>query len=607
MLAAALAVLACVCEVRAQPAPARIVSLDLCTDQLLVELVDRSRIAAVTHLLGDVSVSAIPEKARGLRITHGGAEDVLRYDPDLVLAGPYGVSATVSLLRRLGRNVVVVPQPPDLDGVRASVRVVAAAIGEQPKGEALIAEFDRRLSRLAPPAGPPPTAVIYQIGGTVSGPGSLANAALAAAGFRNMSADYRLTRGGQVPLEIAGRPAAGSVGAGQQYRGVPHGTGRQPAPSRHPPAAPARRLPRAALAPVVVRHPARRRCDRAAGRGAGRHRGAPAMTPISGRPDVKPMHLLVALGLAAAVAFALSLSVGPSGIGIDATGEARVLIFNEIRLPRAVLGALVGGALGLSGAALQGYLRNPLAEPSLVGVSGGAALGAVLAIHLGLSQAFALALPLGGLAGAAIAMLAVVALAGAHGGPVTLILAGLAVSSIATALVSLALNLSQNPFAAVEMVFWMMGSLADRSLTQLWISAPLVLVGIALLLTVGRALDALTLGEDAAGNLGIDLGRTRLAVIAGTALSVGAATAVTGIIGFVGLIVPHMLRPLAGHRPGLLLPASALGGATMLLAADVALRLVQPWIELRIGVLTALIGAPFFVWLVLRTRAELAP
>jgi iron complex transport system substrate-binding protein len=207
MLAAALAVLACVCEVRAQPAPTRIVSLDLCTDQLLVELVDRSRIAAVTHLLGDVSVSAIPEKARGLRITHGGAEDVLRYDPDLVLAGPYGVSATVSLLRRLGRNVVVVPQPPDLDGVRASVRVVAAAIGEQPKGEALIAEFDRRLSRLASPAGPPPTAVIYQIGGTVSGPGSLANAALAAAGFRNMSADYRLTRGGQVPLEsLVARP-----------------------------------------------------------------------------------------------------------------------------------------------------------------------------------------------------------------------------------------------------------------------------------------------------------------------------------------------------------------------------------------------------------------
>jgi iron complex transport system permease protein len=204
-------------------------------------------------------------------------------------------------------------------------------------------------------------------------------------------------------------------------------------------------------------------------------------------------------------------------------------------------------------------------------------------------------------------MLAVMALAGAHGGPVTLILAGLAVSSLAAALISLALNLSQNPFASVEMVFWMMGSLADRSLTQVWLSAPLMLVGMALLLTVGRALDALTLGEDAARSVGIDVRRTRHAVVAGTALSIGAATAVTGIIGFVGLIVPHVLRPLAQHRPGVLLPASLFGGATMLLLADVALRLVQPWMDLRIGVLTALIGAPFFVWLVLRTRAELAP
>ena len=205
----------------------------------------------------------------------------------------------------------------------------------------------------------------------------------------------------------------------------------------------------------------------------------------------------------------------------------------------------------------------------------------MLAIHLGLSQAFALALPLGGLIGAAVAMLAVVALAGAHGGPVTLILAGLAVSGIATALISLALNLSQNPFASVEMVFWMMGSLADRSLTQVWLAAPLMLAGIGLLLTSGRALDALTLGEDAARSLGIDLGRTRLAVVAGTALSVGAATAVTGIIGFVGLLVPHVLRPLRGPRPGLLLPASVLGGAIFLLVADVGLRLVQPWVDLQ--------------------------
>jgi iron complex transport system permease protein len=331
------------------------------------------------------------------------------------------------------------------------------------------------------------------------------------------------------------------------------------------------------------------------------------MTPAPARTEIAPARLLGVLSLAAMLAFLVSLAVGPSGFGLGGGGEAGALIFREIRLPRAVLGALVGAALGLSGAALQGYLRNPLAEPSLVGVSGGAALGAVLAIHLGLSQAIALALPAGGLAGAAVAMAAVIALAGAQGGPVTLILAGLAVSGIASALTWLALNLSQNPFATVEAVFWLMGSLADRSLVQVWLAAPLMLAGMAVLLFLGRALDALSLGEDAARSLGIDLARTRFAVVAGTALSVGAATAVTGVIGFVGLLVPHVLRPFSGHRPGLLLPASALAGAVFLLAADTGLRLAQPWMDLRIGVLTALIGAPFFVWLVLKTRAELAP
>jgi iron complex transport system permease protein len=331
------------------------------------------------------------------------------------------------------------------------------------------------------------------------------------------------------------------------------------------------------------------------------------MTSGPAQTGVAPPLLIGGLAVAALAAFALSLAVGPSGFGLSGAGQAAGVILWEIRMPRAVLGALVGAALGLSGAALQGYLRNPLAEPSLVGVSGGAALGAVLAIHLGLSQAFALALPLGGLAGAAVAMLAVVALAGAQGGPVTLILAGLAVSGIATALISLALNLSQNPFASVEMVFWLMGSLADRSLTQVWLAAPPILAGLAVLLFLGRALDALTLGEDAARSLGVDVARTRLALVAGTALAVGAATAVTGVIGFVGLLVPHVLRPFAGHRPSLLLPACALAGAVFLLVADTGLRLVQTWVDLRIGVLTALIGAPFFVWLVLETRAELAP
>ena len=202
-MAAAMVAFGRACAFAGSPAlpPIRVVSLDLCTDQLLVELAQRDRIAAVTHLAADPAVSAIPEKARGIPITHGNAEDVLRYDPDLVLAGPFGVASTVDLLRRLGRHVVVVPLPQDLDGVRTSVRAVAGAVGEVARGEAMIAELDRRLAALAPRASPAPTALIYQVGGSVSGPGSLADAILAAAGLRNMSTAYRLSRGGQVPLE----------------------------------------------------------------------------------------------------------------------------------------------------------------------------------------------------------------------------------------------------------------------------------------------------------------------------------------------------------------------------------------------------------------------
>ena len=306
------------------------------------------------------------------------------------------------------------------------------------------------------------------------------------------------------------------------------------------------------------------------------------------------------------VAFAASLLIGAAGFGFPGGKTAAWLIFTEIRLPRAILGALIGASLGLAGAALQGYLRNPLAEPGLLGVSGGASLGAVVAIHSGATAAFALALPVGGLIGAGLATLAVLLLAGERSGPITLILAGVAIASLTGALTTLALNLSPNPFAAVEMVFWMLGSLNDRSLVHVWIASPLMLAGLALLLTLGRDLDALALGEDTAATLGVDLRRLRLKVVAGTALGVGAATAVAGTIGFVGLVVPHLLRPYVGAEPGRLLAASALGGAVLVLTADVVLRLLSPVGDLRLGVLTALIGAPFFLWLVLRTRAELA-
>ena len=183
--------------------PQRVVSLDLCTDQLLLELAPRQHIAAVTHLAGDASVSAIPEAARGIAVTHGSAEDVLGYDPDLILAGPFGVAATIDLLRRLQRHVVVVPLAQDLEGVRRSVRVVAAALAEEARGAAMLADFERRLAAVASTAdAAAPSAVVYQVGGIVSGPGSLADAVLTAAGFRNLAGDYRLARNGRVPLEL---------------------------------------------------------------------------------------------------------------------------------------------------------------------------------------------------------------------------------------------------------------------------------------------------------------------------------------------------------------------------------------------------------------------
>ncbi|MEL5877359.1 iron ABC transporter permease [Cereibacter sphaeroides] len=320
--------------------------------------------------------------------------------------------------------------------------------------------------------------------------------------------------------------------------------------------------------------------------------------------------LLLALALLVALLFLLSLLVGPAALGLGESlqalvtgqGEAVVLVMREIRLPRAILGLTVGAVLGISGAAMQGFLRNPLAEPGLVGVSSSAALGAVIALQTGLAASFTLALPLAALAGAAISVLLILGLAGPRGGALALILAGVAISALAAAGVALILNLSPNLFAAMEIVFWMMGSLADRSMTHVALALPFMLAGSALLLTLGRGLDALTLGEDAAEALGVRLGRVRLLLILGTALSVGAAVAVAGAVGFVGLVVPHILRPLVGARPSRLLPAAALGGAAMLLAADVAVRVIAPDRDLKLGVLTAIVGSPFFLHLIWRMR-----
>lgn len=332
-------------------------------------------------------------------------------------------------------------------------------------------------------------------------------------------------------------------------------------------------------------------------------------------PSLRPARF-AALGLALALvpAFVASLAIGPVPTDLAAlfgkiTGgqnDAAVLIMREVRLPRAVLALLIGAALGGSGAALQGLLRNPLAEPGVIGISSSAALGAVIAFYTGLSAQAEAILPLLAIAGALIAALLVLGFAGRRS-VLALLLAGVALSSLAGALTALALNLSPNPFAAQEIVFWLMGSLADRSMVHVALAAPFILTGLALLVAAGQGLEALTLGEEAAASMGVDLVRLRWLVVGGTALAVGAATAVAGAIGFVGLIVPHLLRPLVGYRPAHLIPVSALGGALLLLLADVAVRLIPTQAEIKLGVVTALIGAPFFLWLLLHQRSGSAP
>jgi len=297
-------------------------------------------------------------------------------------------------------------------------------------------------------------------------------------------------------------------------------------------------------------------------------------------------------------------SAGPTfGLGGP---EIAATIFYEIRLPRALLGLLVGGTLGLCGAALQGLLRNPLAEPGLLGTSSGAALGAVLVFYFGVSGALSLALPLGAVAGSVVSLLTLYVLAGRRGGFLGLILAGVALNAFAGALTSLALNFAPSPYAALEILFWMLGSLADRSVRHVWLVLPLMLPGWLLVAAAARGLDALTLGDETAMSLGFDPRRTQWLVIGGTALAVGAAVAATGVVGFVGLVVPHLLRARVGHKPSRLLLPSFLAGALLTLSADLAIRLMPAGPELKLGVVTALLGAPFFLNLMLRLRNGIA-
>ena len=301
------------------------------------------------------------------------------------------------------------------------------------------------------------------------------------------------------------------------------------------------------------------------------------------------------------LAFLVSLAAGKVWIGpADWFADtANGWIIAELRLPRAILGCSIGAVLGLSGAVLQGYLRNPLADPTVVGVSSSAALGGVSAIFLGLTS-FPLGLFGCAMIGGALAMILLVLMTGRSGGPLGFILAGMVLSTLAGSLTAFLISIAPNPFAASEIIAWLMGALTDRGMEDVKHALPFMIIGSAILLGTGRGLDALTLGEDAARTLGFSTTRERWAIVAG--LAVGASVAVSGVVGFVGLIVPHFMRSLVGERPSALLVPSALGGAILTLLADSLVRLTPGPGEVRLGIAMAILGAPFFFLLLTRIR-----
>ena len=324
---------------------------------------------------------------------------------------------------------------------------------------------------------------------------------------------------------------------------------------------------------------------------------------------VRQSTLLRLLGLLLAALLLLSLLFGSQAIPLyqalqqslaDTPGVLGIIL-TQVRLPRSLIALFAGASLGLCGAVMQSLLRNPLASPGLIGSASGAALGAVTALYFGLTALWAPLLPLGGILGALAATALVWLLAGRNASVLTLILAGVAVNSFALASISLLLNLAPSPYAVQEIALWMLGSLANSSLDNLWIMLPGTLLGWLLLWHSGRPLDLLTLGEETSRSLGVDLARLRRRLFLATALAVGSAVAVTGSI---GLVVPHLLRPLVGHRPSRLLSVSALGGACLLLAADLLVRLLPVQTELKVGVLTSLLGAPFFLFLIVKGRRQ---
>jgi iron complex transport system permease protein len=328
---------------------------------------------------------------------------------------------------------------------------------------------------------------------------------------------------------------------------------------------------------------------------------------------MKQHRLIIALAASICLAMMLSLLTGSQAIplfqalreGFNGGSGIYGLILTELRIPRTLVALLAGASLGLCGAVMQSLLRNPLASPGLVGSASGAALGAVATLYFGVAAMAGFILPLGGIAGALLATLTVYLLAGRNGSTLTLILAGVAVNAFALALVSLLLNLAPSPYAVQEIALWMLGSLANISRNEVWILLPGTILGWLLVWRQGRHLDLLTLGEETAATMGVQMQRLRWRLFLAVALAVGSAISVTGAIGFIGLVVPHLLRPLVGYQPSRLLLPSALGGGLLLLLADMGVRLLPAQAEIKVGVVTSLIGAPFFLWLIIHNRRSI--
>ncbi len=320
---------------------------------------------------------------------------------------------------------------------------------------------------------------------------------------------------------------------------------------------------------------------------------------------MKQSYLIIILSLSLLLTAILSILAGKVWISPleFLSGEQNTAIIFELRLPRTLLGIIIGAALGMAGAAMQGFLRNPLADPGLFGISSSAALGAIFSIFLGLSGFWIL--PLFALLGAALGMTLLALLAGRSGSLIIFTLAGLILSSLTGSLTALLISLAPNPFASSEIITWLMGAITDRSWNDIYFTAPLVMIGMIALLCIAKMLDALTLGQEVAISMGVNIAMLQYLLVIGIGFTVGASVAVTGIIGFVGLVVPHLMRPLTDEKPSSLLIPSAIAGAILILAADSIIRIIPSASELRLGITMSLMGAPFFLALLYHMRRRL--